>query len=183
MTITTVDHGVRLYVACLASYNAGTLHGAWIGGADLEDLDQLKETIKDLLKASPEPGAEEYAVHDHEGLPDFLRGEYPELSDVVDYCQQLTECSDETEQLAYCKVCENERQVMTKDDALENYKGSYDSEADFAEQHYLEHYSIPEGLQPVINHVDWEQVWECEFDCAGWWSHRDDDGNVLIFSS
>ena len=183
MTITTTDHGVGLYVACLASYNNGILHGAWIEGSDLEDLDCLKEAIEAVLEASPEPGAEEYAIHDHEGLPDFLRGEWPNLSDVVDYCQQLTKCCDDTEQLAYRKACEAESQVMTKDDALESYMGCYDSEADFAEQYYLERCSFPEEIQPLINHVDWGQVWECEFDCAGWWSHRDDDGNVLIFSA
>lgn len=43
----------RIYVACLASYNAGRLHGAWID-AD-QDADAIHEEIAKILKASPEP--------------------------------------------------------------------------------------------------------------------------------
>lgn len=182
MAITTIDHGVRLYVACLASYNAGTLHGAWIEGEDLEDLDCLKEAIEAVLEASPEPGAEEYAIHDHEGLPDFLAGEWPNLSDVVDYCQQLTDCEDSAQHLAYRKVCENERRVMTREDALESYVGWYESEADFVEDLYRNSFEVNSDLETVLRHVDWQQLWECEYECDSWWSCSDDDGGVLIFA-
>lgn len=56
----------RIYVACLAAYNAGRLHGRWI------DADQPVEGIYDdvqaMLAASPEPAAEEWAIHDYEGF-------------------------------------------------------------------------------------------------------------------
>ncbi|KWS03767.1 Antirestriction protein [Lysobacter capsici AZ78] len=43
-----------IYVACLASYNAGTLHGDWI---DLEilDLEEAREEIAQILRESPHP--------------------------------------------------------------------------------------------------------------------------------
>ncbi len=53
----------RIYVACLASYNAGTLHGNWI---DLDGTEAIEDQISGILKASPEEDAEEWAVHDNE---------------------------------------------------------------------------------------------------------------------
>ena len=56
----------RIYVACLAAYNNGRLHGRWI------DADQSPEDIWDevqaMLAGSPEPLAEEWAIHDYEGF-------------------------------------------------------------------------------------------------------------------
>ncbi|MGW0019942.1 antirestriction protein ArdA [Rhodococcus sp. NPDC003382] len=58
--------GPRIYVASLADYNAGRLHGAWLdAGRDPADL---QADIRAMLAAAPEPGAEEYAIHDYEGF-------------------------------------------------------------------------------------------------------------------
>ncbi len=50
-----------IYVACLASYNNAILHGVWIDATQSED-DIMKE-IWEMLDNSPEPNAEEYAIH------------------------------------------------------------------------------------------------------------------------
>lgn len=42
----------RVYVACLASYNAGTLHGEWI---DCDDVSTMQDDINAMLRASPFP--------------------------------------------------------------------------------------------------------------------------------
>lgn len=70
----------RIYVACLASYSSGKLHGAWIDvyPADGPDID---EAISNMLASSPEPDAEEWAIHDYEDMPSM--GEHPSLSDVA----------------------------------------------------------------------------------------------------
>jgi len=44
---------MRFYAACLASYNAGTLHGAWIDAST--DVDAMQEEINAMLRASPHP--------------------------------------------------------------------------------------------------------------------------------
>ena len=54
----------RIYVACLAAYNAGQLHGEWIN-ADRK-AHEIYADIKSMLERSPEPSAEEWAVHDYE---------------------------------------------------------------------------------------------------------------------
>jgi antirestriction protein len=69
---------VRIYVACLASYNAGKLHGEWI---DATDTDTMNDSIQAMLSASPEPGAEEYAIHDYEAP--WPIDEYESLDDIA----------------------------------------------------------------------------------------------------
>jgi antirestriction protein len=71
---------MRIYVACLASYNAGILHGRWIDASS--DPDAMQGEIDAMLKASREPGAEEWAVHDYDGVPSGL-GEYPGLDKIA----------------------------------------------------------------------------------------------------
>lgn len=48
----------KIYVACLASYNNGKLHGAWIDAS--LGADHIQDEINSILKSSPETGAEEW---------------------------------------------------------------------------------------------------------------------------
>lgn len=48
-----LDLNPRVYVACLASYNAGTLHGRWID-AD-QDADDIASEVAAMLRESPYP--------------------------------------------------------------------------------------------------------------------------------
>ena len=51
----------KIYVACLAAYNNAYLHGKWI---DLtQELEDVWTEINTMLKSSPIPEAEEYAIH------------------------------------------------------------------------------------------------------------------------
>lgn len=68
----------RIYVACLASYNNGRLHGKWID-AD-QPADALIEEVQAMLAASQEPGAEEWAIHDYEGFGQLRLGENERLA-------------------------------------------------------------------------------------------------------
>lgn len=68
---------ISIYVADLAAYNAGHLHGVWID-ATLE-LDEIQAQISAMLAASPVEGAEEYAIHDFEGFDGYRLDEYESL--------------------------------------------------------------------------------------------------------
>ena len=46
-----MSHEIRIYVADLAAYNAGHLHGAWIDTCD--DVSDIWEQINTMLAASP----------------------------------------------------------------------------------------------------------------------------------
>ena len=55
----------RIYVACLAAYNGGRLHGRWI---NVTEPDEVGKEVRAMLAASPEPDADEHAIHDYEGF-------------------------------------------------------------------------------------------------------------------
>lgn len=64
----------KIYVACLASYNNGYLHGAWIDAT--QDIDDIWQQIKTILASSPIEDAEEYAIHDFEGFAGYQLSKY-----------------------------------------------------------------------------------------------------------
>ena len=102
---------MQIYIACLASYNNGTLHGKWIDATS--DVDEMQEDVNALLRSSKYPNvmvecptcggvcrveacstcngsgevpsAEEFAIHDFDGIPNL--GEYCGLRAVADYVE------------------------------------------------------------------------------------------------
>ena len=64
---------IRIYVADLAAYNNGCLHGVWINPCD--DLEDIQSQINEMLADSLEEDTEEYAIHDHEGFEGYPVGE------------------------------------------------------------------------------------------------------------
>ena len=166
----------RIYVACLASYNRGVLFGQWIDLQEMEDVDVLREEIKEMLKLSPTDGAEEWRVDDSEGLPRSLRGEWPDLDQLMEYAENVGSVDDPE---AYKACCENQHSVCDVNEFMEVFMGHYESETDFAEEFYEER---GENLGVLESYIDWERVWHGEFDCAGFWTERTDAG-VYVFSA
>ncbi|MGO4452560.1 antirestriction protein ArdA [Arthrobacter sp. RAF14] len=70
-----------IYVACLAAYNNGTLHGLWIDAT--LGADEIHRRIRAMLATSPEPGAEEWAIHDYENFGPLCLGEYELIEHVA----------------------------------------------------------------------------------------------------
>lgn len=66
----------RIYVASLSDYNAGRLHGAWIPAID---ADEARDLVEAMLRASRQPGAEEFATHDFEGVGSYRVHEHDGL--------------------------------------------------------------------------------------------------------
>ena len=75
------DNTPRIYVACLAAYNNGYLHGDWID-AD-QDVDEIRDEIATMLARSPIEHAEEYAIHDYEGFEGVAISEYAGIDTVA----------------------------------------------------------------------------------------------------
>jgi antirestriction protein len=122
--------GPRIYVADLASYNAGRLHGVWIDAA--QDLDDVWAEINAMLRASPYPNvevtcpdcegksasgspdshcdtckgrgkvpsAEEWAIHDHEGFEGIEIGEYEAMDRVVQLANVIDSLGTDAEAFA-----------------------------------------------------------------------------------
>src|SRR4051812_16093400 len=86
----SIRAGVRtpqIYVACLSAYTAGRLHGEWID-ADT-DAEQIHADILAMLARSPEPDAEEWAIHDTDGFDGVKIGEYEPLDRVAAIAELL----------------------------------------------------------------------------------------------
>ena len=79
----------KIYVACLASYNAGHLYGEWIL-ADQEPQ-EIQAAIQSMLEKSPEPFAEEWAVHDYEGFGSISLSEWPSIERVSALAKLIAE--------------------------------------------------------------------------------------------
>ena len=174
---------VGAYFACLASYNNGRLHGAWVDLELCQDREDLVEAITWILHTSPTPMAEEWAMHDHAGLPDFLsRTEWPELAHLVEWAQALDSLSEAGEDAgeAYRLFCENQSTIVEPEDFESAYLGRHDSGADYAADRAAE-LGLLDHLVWPFNYIDWEGAWD-ELDSDGFWQKRSSSGGVHIFA-
>lgn len=169
----------RIYVACLAAYNNGKLHGKWID-AD-QDEDDIWSAIKEVLASSPEPGAEEWAVHDFECFAGVELGEYPSVSDVATIGHLIA--SDDDAELLIALTQHLSGKVTTetlasaKEYKDENYQGHFDKLEDWA-------YGFAEdtgaNLGVYASYIDWERV-AADAEMGGDIFSIDLDGKVHVF--
>lgn len=140
---------IRIYIACLAAYNNGHLHGVWIDAT--LDLEDIQEQIDAMLKSSPVAGAEEYAIHDHEGFDGYSVGEYEGIQAVHDIAVFIEEHPD----FGGALLAHTGDLDEAKKAAEENYRGCYKSLADYAEELTEETTEIPEALR---HYIDYERM-------------------------
>jgi len=79
----------RIYVASLADYNNGILHGAWLDADG--DLDDIDSAIQLILDKSPTGEAEEFAIFDFEGFEAWRPHEYESIAMVSAVAQGVVE--------------------------------------------------------------------------------------------
>lgn len=140
----------RIYVACLAAYNSGRLHGAWID-AD-QDPWQISAEISQMLKGSPVADAEEYAIHDFEGFGDLRLSEYAGIEEVAKLAAFIVERGA----LGAAVLSYYSGDLAEAREACEDrYLGTYESLADFMAELTEESMTIPESLRCYI---DWEAI-------------------------
>lgn len=142
----------RIYVACLAAYNNGILHGAWID-AD-QSSDELHEAVQRMLTASPMPGAEEWAIHDYEGFGELRLSEWESFERVSAVAQGIAEHGAAfTAWLSYDESCDPD--VSAFEDA---YRGEWDSlrayAEDYAEQTGMYDAAEKSGSHYVVVDID-----------------------------
>lgn len=155
------DLNPRIYVACLASYNAGHLYGKWIDAT--QNVDVIKSDIQSMLEYSKVYGAEEWAIHDYD---DFYEagsylGEYPDLEDIVTIAELLKEHGKIVAKLVehFSGDVEDVKRSLE-----ENYAGCYESLADYAEEFCQSCYEIPKWCQYYINWKSMAEDWEMNGD-------------------
>ncbi len=150
----------RIYVACLAAYNNGKLHGVWID-AD-QDEDTIAEAIQAMLAKSPEPGAEEWAIHDQEGFHSIELGENPRVADIAAIGEFISDNDDNMELII--EVANNFHHKLdadglekAKEYLTDNYRGVYDKLEDWAYEFAKD---TGAELGAYANYIDWERVAE-----------------------
>lgn len=140
---------IRIYVACLAAYNNGILHGRWVDAG--QGVEAMWEGIREMLAASPIADAEEWAIHDHEGFEGAHIAEYEGIQDVADMAAFIEEHGKlGSELLAYCNDINDARKAIEED-----CRGEYASLADFAQSLTEETFEVPKHL---ADYIDYERM-------------------------
>jgi antirestriction protein len=140
----------RIYVACLAAYNSGWLHGAWIAVDD--DADEVRTRIAAMLKASPVAGAEEWAIHDYEDFGGVEIAEYAGIERVVEVAAFLRSRG----RLGGLVLEHVGGEVSAAERALDDqYRGLFSSLADCFEDLTEASMTVPEALR---NDIDYEAM-------------------------
>jgi len=140
---------MKIYVACLSAYNNGHLHGEWIDASN--DVEEMQEAINAMMKKSPMPDAEEWAIHDFEGFGSLNLSEYTGLDRIAEYADFHDEHGDlGMELLAHFNDIGDARE------AIENfYQGEFKDEVDFAYYytHELNCREIPDYLTHYVDYA------------------------------
>lgn len=144
------DSNPRIYVACLAAYNNGYLHGAWID-AD-QDADEIRDEITAMLARSPVEDAEECAIHDYEGFEGVGISEYAGIDGVARMAAFIAKHGALGAGLLEQVGGDMDQAESTLKDC---YHGQFASLADYMEELTTESITIPEALR---YYVDWEAM-------------------------
>ena len=137
---------IRIYVACLAAYNSGVLHGQWIDATQGEN--GIWNDVKAMLKASPEEDAEEWAIHDYEGFEGIQISEYESFEAIAEYAEFIEEHGSLGGLLIdHCGDVEAAKTAME-----DHYHGEYESISDFGQQLTEETTTVPESLSFYIDY-------------------------------
>lgn len=168
----------RIYVACLAAYNNGTLHGVWIDDLDMFEGMELQQRIGKMLASSPEPSAEEWAIHDHEGFGSYRVSEWHDLQELCDVARLIDEHGAEVASIALEYTTTDQASVWVED----HYEGKYARIEDWADS-WLEDTgtlsSIPENLRYYFDVTSWAR----DAQLGGDIFTEDCDGGVHVFHS
>lgn len=136
----------KIYVACLAAYNNGKLHGVWIEAN--QPAEAIRDAIRAMLKKSPERDAEEWAIHDYEGFYDLRLSEWEGIERVTALAAFIEGHGELGAELVrhFGDVAEAATVIE------ERYAGKYKTLADFAQELTEETTTIPQNLAYYINY-------------------------------
>ncbi len=139
----------QIHVVCLAAYNNGRLHGAWIDAT--QEVEEISKQIATMLSKSPEPSAEEYAIHGDAGFYNVRIEEYDSIKDVHEKAMFILEHGELGAELSsyYGGDLEDAKKALD-----ENYQGEYESELDYATAFFDECYldTVPENVRFYIDY-------------------------------
>jgi antirestriction protein len=163
----------RIYVASLADYNAGRLHGVWIDAA--QSAEEIMDEAAEMLKDSREPGAEEWAIHDHEGFYGLPVAEWDAFEGVAELAGLLVEHGP-----AFAAYVANIGAGADEDGFEEAFVGEAESEYRFAHEHADDLIGDATGLP--VHYFNYESYADDLF-VNDYWSASKAGGVVYVFRS
>ena len=161
----------QIYVACLAAYNSGFLHGEWL--TPKADKEELLEQIDKVLKSSPIPNAEEWAIHDYNEFPNL--GEYPGIDNII----KVQEAIDKHGIAIVNGFIEN-WSVEDLEHIEDAYYGEYDNFSSFAQQLAEDTIEGLDGNSTLASYFDYEK-WERDLS-YDYHEASGDNGTSIIFN-
>ncbi len=164
-----------IYVACLAAYNAGYLHGQWLDAA--REPAEIQEDIRAILSSSPVESGGDYAIHDYEGFGPISIHEchgVPEVS-------RLALLIEEHGEAFAAYVSHVGEEYATEEFFQDPYHGHWDSELAYAEHIFdeLYIYQLPDNLRLYIDY----EVFSRDLFLNGHYSVNAFDSGVHVFTS
>jgi len=170
----------RIYVASLADYNAGRLHGRWV------DADQPAETIHEqiaqMLAESKEPGGD-WAIHDYEHFSGLELSEFEDIEWVAQVAFEITQhgpvFASLVSYLGGVSEVEEARRYME-----EGYRGEFSSLTDYAQDLVEDCYAdVLKNLPEFIKyHIDYEGIAN-DMDLGGDVFTFECEGKVHVFDA
>lgn len=147
------DTTPRIYVACLAAYTNGKLHGTWINCN--QDAEVICEEIKEMLSNSPEPIAEDWAIHDFEDWQGIQINERESIERIAELAEMLEEHGE-----AFAVYCRYYGSDASAEDFTEHYLGEYKSEEDFVCEQWQEDGRLDQlkKLGVTESYINWEAI-------------------------
>lgn len=137
----------KIYVACLASYNSGILHGDWID-ADIGEK-EIHEEIQKIFKTSTVEDAEEFAIHDYDDFGEVKLGEYPGIDTVAKVGEFLVEHGRlGAKVLDHCGNHLEDARMMIE----EQYLGEYTSLENYAREYIESCWDLPDHIEAYIDY-------------------------------
>ena len=123
----------HIWIASLADYVSGRLHGAWIDATQTPE--QLETAARAILASSPEAGAEEWAIHDYDGFGTLRLGEYESFETVSIIGRGIAKHGPAF--AAWIDQLQDNGETITEnllDDFTDHYLGHHDSLAAWGEE-------------------------------------------------
>ncbi|WP_414623792.1 antirestriction protein ArdA [Calothrix sp. CCY 0018] len=149
----TQDNTPRIYVACLSAYVNGKLHGEWI---DCDrDADDIWKEIEKMLEASPEPDAEEWAIHAFENWHGIEISENEDIESIAELAELIEEHGK-----AFAVYCQHYGTDASVEDFQDSYMGEYEDEEDFVYRMWEDVGTLKQLEEIGINefYIDWSAV-------------------------
>jgi antirestriction protein len=186
----------QIYVASLADYNAGTLHGVWIDLNDHPDEDSVMEVVEAMLAESPEMttcqwcgntedgthighafmggNTEEWEIHDFQDWPGEINPTKYTLRSLVQISQAVAQYGN-----AYLAWVQDNGEVEVE--AFEEVSfDTYDDAEDFGESWAEAMMNLDDTLGFIQYHVDWKGVGE---DLLQDYAHTEYDGKLYVWNN